>query len=568
MAFRFSASLAALAAGVLLASPAMAQTTSTDQAEIGQSVDDSSLYADFLAARAALLAGDRVYASERMAEAADSLPESAFLRERAFTAALFSGDISTAARLAPAANPEIPPLEGLGRLTQAVERYAVGDAQGSVDKLAGEPILFPHSTAAHLFRPWALAAAGRWDEALKQETAPDRIAELFDMLNRAQLLELRKRPDDAEALYKALVEDRIAATLFRPMYGEFLERRGRRDEAIRVYDEGLAQQPGDEALAAGRSRAQRRGRPPAPVTLQEGAANALGYAAAAMNAQRQSELSVAYLRLSLRLHPTQDEAWVLVGDQLAKGDEGAGAREAWGHIGPESGYFSETRAKVIYSLHRDGETAAALALADETVRVHPRDLRARLTLADMLRVSERHEDAAVVLSEVIKAGDVGWKPYFMRGVAYDRLDRWAEAEADLQKALEIAPEEPEVLNYLGYAWIDRGTRVAEGLALVERAVAARPDSGAMQDSLGWAHYRKGDYAEAVTVLEKAVRMSPADPEINEHLGDAYWRVGRRDEAQFQWRRVLTLNPGATVRTRAEQKLKEGLPPPPPAAPRT
>jgi Flp pilus assembly protein TadD len=144
------------------------------------------------------------------------------------------------------------------------------------------------------------------------------------------------------------------------------------------------------------------------------------------------------------------------------------------------------------------------------------------------------------------------------------LARWPEAEADLKAALALKPEEPELLNYLGYSWIDRGERLPEAMAMVEKAVAANPKSGAMIDSLGWAHYRLADYKKAVEFLEQAVELDAGDPEINNHLGDAYWRVGRRDEAQFQWRRVLTLDPDAKIKADAAGKLASGLGPKGPA----
>jgi Flp pilus assembly protein TadD len=112
--------------------------------------------------------------------------------------------------------------------------------------------------------------------------------------------------------------------------------------------------------------------------------------------------------------------------------------------------------------------------------------------------------------------------------------------------------------------IDRGERLKEALAMVEQAVAANPRSGAMVDSLGWAFYRMGDYRKAAEKLEQAVELDAGDPEINNHLGDAYWKVGRRDEAQFQWRRVLTLNPDDKMKAAAESKLASGLGPDGPA----
>jgi len=191
---------------------------------------------------------------------------------------------------------------------------------------------------------------------------------------------------------------------------------------------------------------------------------------------------------------------------------------------------------------------------------------ARLTLADLLRANEKFEESAQILSQLIdQTKSPDWRLYYARGVDYERLNRWPEAERDLEAALKLEADEPELLNYLGYSWIDRGLRLKEALGLVEKAVAANPKSGAMTDSLGWAYYRLGDYKKAVELLETAVELEAGEPEINDHLGDAYWRVGRRNEAQFQWRRVLTLDPPEKIKVQADAKLKAGLGPAGPAA---
>jgi Flp pilus assembly protein TadD len=181
-----------------------------------------------------------------------------------------------------------------------------------------------------------------------------------------------------------------------------------------------------------------------------------------------------------------------------------------------------------------------------------------------LRANDRYDEAATILTSLVdesKAPD--WRLLYARGVAYERLNRWPEAERDFQAALKLRPDDPEIQNYLGYSWIDRGINVKEGMALVEKAVAANPKSGAMTDSLGWAYFRLGDYKKAVEILETAVELDAGEPEINDHLGDAYWRVGRRDEARFQWRRVLTLDPPEKIKASAEAKLASGLAPDPP-----
>lgn len=151
----------------------------------------------------------------------------------------------------------------------------------------------------------------------------------------------------------------------------------------------------------------------------------------------------------------------------------------------------------------------------------------------------------------------------MRGAAYEELGRIPEAEAELWAALQARPDDPTFLNYLGYLWVDSGTRVSEGAEMIARAHAADPEDGNIQDSLGWSQYRQGQYAVAVDTLEEAVAKEPANAEINDHLGDAYWQVGRQREAQFQWARVLTLDPDAERRSEVEKKIADGLTPPEP-----
>ncbi len=153
-----------------------------------------------------------------------------------------------------------------------------------------------------------------------------------------------------------------------------------------------------------------------------------------------------------------------------------------------------------------------------------------------------------------------WRLYYMRAIARERSGRWQDAEVDLSKALALKPDQPEVLNYLGYSWVNRGVKVKDGMAMIQRAVDAQPEEGAYVDSLGWAYYRLGQYGTAVDTLERAVSLMAGDPEINDHLGDAYWKAGRRTEAQFQWRAVLTLKPDEDIRVRAEAKLASPLGP--------
>jgi Flp pilus assembly protein TadD len=211
------------------------------------------------------------------------------------------------------------------------------------------------------------------------------------------------------------------------------------------------------------------------------------------------------------------------------------------------------------SLGEDQRTDEALAAFAAARDATPNDPRITYLYASQLVQLKRYDEALELLNgPLLATADQGPEIRFMRGAAYESLGRISEAEAELWTALQAQPDEPVFLNYLGYLWVDSGTRVAEGAAMIARAHAANPEDGNIQDSLGWAQYRQGQFETAVETLEQAVAKEPANAEINDHLGDAYWQVGRRREAGFQWTRVLTLDPDAERRTEVERKLSDGL----------
>ena len=150
--------------------------------------------------------------------------------------------------------------------------------------------------------------------------------------------------------------------------------------------------------------------------------------------------------------------------------------------------------------------------------------------------------------------------HYFRGIALERSGQWARAEKDLLTALDLQPEEPYVMNYLAYSWVEQKTNLDEARQMLIRAVELRENDGYIVDSLGWVYYRLADYDNAVIQLERAVELRPQDPVINDHLGDAYWKVGRHQEARFQWRRALSLKPEADSVPTIEAKIERGLGP--------
>ncbi len=527
--------------------------------------NDSSVYGLYLAGEAALDDGAPAAAAGFFGEASRRAPEKAELKQHAFAAALLAGDVERAAALAPqpvaaGSAPSSVSAYALGQLTLAVVELAHGQNHAAHQRLAASS-MGEHWAAASLLQPWAAAADGNWSAAIVQPLGgQDRAVEAFGQLNHAMLLESAGKLDRAE---EAFASQAGRSGVFALAYGAYLERHGRRIDALALYQKGLAKDPTDPAFTAARARAASKGAPPPAPSLRTGAAESLVGPAALLLAQKQPDAGLAYLRLALTLDPELSEAWVLVGDALEAQHDIPGARAAYAHVKSSSPEYTTAQGRLALDLQEADQKAQALSTAQALASARPDDPHTSLVLADLYRDDDRFPEAVKTLDKLIAqvgpATTADWRLYYLRGAAYEREGRWGEAEADLQHALTLKPDDPEVMNYLGFAWADRGEHLAQALPMLERANALAPDSGAFVDSLGWAHYRLGQYPQAVLELEHAASLDPADPDINTHLGDAYWHVGRKLEAQYQWRRVLTLEPDATARAAIEDRLAHGLP---------
>ena len=535
-------------------------------------IDDTvSNYGLFLAGEAALQSGHSdeaaQYFSRAALGAADQGPETrALIRDKAFTAAVMAGDIATAATLAA----PLDPTDGsagqrLARMVRAVDLLAQNKGKEADAVLTSPGAGLTYSAGLGLLRPWAAAAAGDAKRSVASVEGPQAaLTRVTGMYGQAQLLERDKRYDEAETDYKLLTAGQFSA-LYAIPYADFLQRRGRAKDAVTLYHDALQRTPNSRELKKALARLEaKKGGAPALPTLRQGAAQALTAAAEMSLIEKRFPDGQIYLRLALRLDPQEDEAWVFLGDILSQASDYDGARAAYGHVPASSPDWLDARQRIIASYEGEGDTATALKLAQELVKASPDDRDALVVEADLLRSAERFPEAVGVLDKVIAANPAGadWALYFERGTSLDRAGRWPEAEKDLQKALVLRPDQPDVLNYLGYSWVTRGEKLPQAMVMLQKAYLAQPNSGEIADSLGWAYYSLGDYKQAVQKLERAVSLEPVNPEINDHLGDAYWRAGRRTEAQYQWTRVLTLQPAADTKTSADRKLKDGLDPGP------
>ncbi len=525
-----------------------------------------SAYGLYLSGRVAGIRGDRADAAEFLARSHLLAPEQPVVGEEAFRAALFTGDLDTVVRLTPMVE-GTPLFADAGRLFGVVRLLDQGDGRAALAALRERPFSAPYGSVARYLQPSVSAAAGDWQAALQPVAAvPGDPGVLALRLQRARLLELRRRHDEADAEYQALMALPEGGRVYGVAYGQFLERRGRRDEAEARYRASLEGASPDPAALRGLERLARRARPPSTPAIEENAADALVFAALEATEYEQHELAAIYLRLAQTLTP-RDATALRLGLAFAAARQEAPAQAAFHSVSEADPIvYAGARYNLGLSLRREEQPSEALAAFRQADAAAPDQVLIALELAGQLLANGEAAEALAILDRpTLNKADQPPATRFLRGNALHLLGRIEEAEAELWAALQAEPDDPTLLNYLGYLWVDTGRRVDQGAEMIARAHAADPDNGNIQDSLGWAQYRQGLYDVAVETLEGAVDKEPANAEINDHLGDAYWRVGRRREAEWQWNRVLTLDPDVDRRAAVERKLEEGLPDPAPSA---
>jgi tetratricopeptide (TPR) repeat protein len=304
-------------------------------------------------------------------------------------------------------------------------------------------------------------------------------------------------------------------------------------------------------------------RPPRLVSsAKEGMAEVFFNLAGTLAQGRSTDLALIYGRFALRLRPDFPLAQVLMGSLLESLDRKTEALALYNDVNPSSSLSWSARLRRTATLDDLERTDEAITELKRMSKERTDRADALIRLGDMLRSKKRFDESEQAYSEAItRIGGLSknhWSLLYARGIAYERSQQWSKAETDFLRALELSPDQPFVLNYLGYSWVDQGKFLDRAREMIARAVQLRPNDGYIVDSLGWVLYRLGDYRGAAEKLERAVTLRPDDPTINDHLGDAYWRIGRLLEARFQWRRALTLDPEKKDIPEIEKKLRRGL----------
>ncbi len=419
---------------------------------------------------------------------------------------------------------------------------------------------------ATLLSAWALAGAGDTRGAIDtmdRLAGPDWYA-IFKDLHAGLILDVANNKKDADKRYERAYKADAMALRTVQAYGRFLSRTAGKDDALKIYQEFNKAVP-DHPVIVEEMKEVAAGDKLSVLadTPQAGAAEALYGLGASIGRRGGEDLALIYLQLALYLEPTHAMALLSLADLYESVKKPDLAIKIYDRIPPSSPIHRNAEIQIASDLDTLDRTDEAKKRLERLVAEHPKDTEAIMALGNILRGRKNFAECADVYSKAIANVPVpekaNWVMFYFRGICYERSKQWPAAEADLKKALELFPDQPLVLNYLGYSWVDQGEHLDDGMNMIRRAVEQRPDDGYIVDSLGWANYRIGNYDEAVKDLERAVELKPDDPTINDHLGDAYWRVGRVLEAHFQWSHAKDLQPEPEDLPKIEEKLKSGLP---------
>ena len=511
-------------------------------------------------ARAAATEGALAEASRSYAAALAAAPDNRILASSALGHAIAAGDraLAVAAARRLETSGEATPEVRLTLLAEAVRTAEWRAAEAQVDGIAADRV---YAFMAPILRAWVAQGSRRGDPMAILDAIPgDSPAQGYVPEARA-LLQLLRRGPDAAAEYAALADESgPRAQRLRIAGAALLARRDGRREAL-----ALLVGSGD-ALARARAAVEgRRALPGAIATPAEGIAEFLIRLALDLNSQEVRPLALSFTRLAGFLAPDNSEIWLVAAELLSDLERPQAALAALAAIPASDPFTGSARDLRMRLLFANGQREAAVREAQAATQAPGARVTDWTRLGDLHVELDRYSDAAEAYERAIALAGAGtpdnplWALWLVRGGALERSGDWAAGKAALQRAYALAPEQPLVLNYLGYAQLERRENIEEAMRLVAEAHRLAPDNASIIDSLGWGYYLTGDLPRAIGLLERAAQGEPADTTINEHLGDAYYRAGRRIEARFAWKAALVYaEPAEGERLRA--KIETGLTP--------
>lgn len=423
------------------------------------------------------------------------------------------------------------------------------------------------------FRGWAELGAGRMSEAADafDALAGKREVASFALFHKALALASVGDFEGADAILSGDAAGPINATRRSIIaHAQILSQLERNADAVELITKVMGEAPADP-VAAGLLADLKAGKM-VPFDLirtpTDGVAEVFLAVSSALSNDMQpgdNRASVDVLlfaRTAQYLRPDLSEASLLAAGTLESQGQHELAIAAYGQIPADSPDHLEAELGRADALIASDRMDAAIEVLQQLAKAQPERVQVWAALGDTLRRTERFEEAISAYDKALALVPAPqpqhWALFYARAICHERQKDWPKAEADFRAALKLSPEQPQVLNYLGYSYLEMHTNLDEALSMIDRAAKAQPENGAISDSLGWAYYRLGRYSEAEAEMERAIQLEPVDPVVNDHLGDVYWAVGRKREAEFQWKRALSFKPEEAEANRIRRKLEIGL----------
>ncbi|HEX5779196.1 MAG TPA: tetratricopeptide repeat protein [Xanthobacteraceae bacterium] len=553
-----------LTAGLLAACATAASASARAETPSPGETSRISPAGNYLAARVAGQSRDMAAAAAYYRGALRTDPKNPELIENTFLVVLGTGNIEDSFPLAERMV-RFEKSHRMARLTlaaRAIRQSHWTSARNHLALSVRGPIADLTST---LVGAWTLTAAGNVKSAISnidKLQGPDWYAAFKDRHAGLMLDFAGQKKEAGERLKRAYDFDKNSLRTV-DAYARWLARSGERKRALEVYGEFAKLLPQHPMVDSVVSEIESGKVPAGQIrSPQAGAAEVLFDLGSVLGRQGGEDIALVYLNLALYLDSAHPVALLSLGDLYESLKKPELAIEAFSRIPASSPLKRSAEIQVALNLDQIERTDEARTRLSNLIAKYPDDLEALTALGNVLRARKKYTDAVVVYDRAIALVTAParqhWTLFFFRGMSNERAKQWPAAEKDFKKSLELNADQPQVLNYLGYSWIDRGMNLDEGLVMIKKAVELRPKDGYIVDSLGWAYYRLGRYEEAVKELERAIELRPEDPVINDHLGDAYWRVGRQLEARFQWSHSRDLKPEPEDLVVIEEKLKNGL----------
>ena len=411
---------------------------------------------------------------------------------------------------------------------------------------------------APILNAWIAQGSGKGDPfAILAAVDKEQLAAGYAAEHRPLLLLAEGKKEGAAELKQFIAAAGPRGARLRIAGAATLARKGKRDQALALLE-------GDSpAIAAARRLVESRKPIPGEIGGAEaGVAEFFLRLALELSGQKADRVALSFARLATYLAPRNGAAWLVTGELLGASEQEREALTVLANVKPDDPFAGEATDVRVRLLSTTGRKELALQEAEAAARSPSAGAPDLTRLGDVYSSLERHEDAARAYGQAIErtraaGGEAGWWLWMLQGSALEQAGKWPEAKAALQTAQKLAPEQPLVLNYLGYSQLTRRENIEEAMALIAKASKLQPDSHEITDSLGWAHFLRGNVGEAIELLERAAKGRPADPEINEHLGDAYYKAGRRFEARYAWQAALLHADGEDA-ARLRAKIEDGL----------